>query len=327
MVAIIIPLYHARDTLPQALDSLVSQTKKTFMVIPSIDGDNENYDDIFEEYTHRGLHIYPIYSKENGGPGIARQRGIDAARMCDYLIFLDADDLLMPRAVEILSYEAMSKGADIVTGEFYTEKDSHMAEITEITKHSVTWMHGKIYRRQYLIDKDIRFLPQFRFNEDSYFNLVAFNCSKKIYRIEEPVYIWRKNKNSITRSVSGKELHERIMSTYVNTQILGLDKTIKTVGDVSSITFAATLINIYTHIMRSRYYKITTNNYEENFTLLKNNKILQDKFNDINVWKCLVSKVTQGTAIENTFFFYKQNILEWLNENIINKELSDGNNN
>ena len=42
------------------------------MVIPSIDGDGEDYSEIFNEYERRGLHIFPINAKENGGPGIAR---------------------------------------------------------------------------------------------------------------------------------------------------------------------------------------------------------------------------------------------------------------
>ena len=129
MVAIIIPIYKSRDTLSAALDSLVSQTKKTFMVIPSIDGDGENYDDLFEEYEKRGLHIYPIYSKENCGPGIARQRGIDAAEMCKYLMFLDADDMLLPRAVEVLTHEIEVKNADIVAGTFLSEQSPGIAEI------------------------------------------------------------------------------------------------------------------------------------------------------------------------------------------------------
>ena len=150
MVAIIIPIYKSRDTLPTALDSLVSQTKKTFMVIPSIDGDGENYDDLFEEYEKRGLHIYPIYSKENCGPGIARQRGIDAAKMCKYLMFLDADDMLLPRAVEVLTHEIEVKNADIVAGTFLNEQSPGIAEIYDAHEKGITWLHGKIYRREYL---------------------------------------------------------------------------------------------------------------------------------------------------------------------------------
>ena len=106
IVDVIIPTYKARETLPKALDSLVAQTKKLFIVTIIQDGDGEDYSDIIEEYRRRGLQLFLISLKENKGPGGARQAGIDANKMCDYLMFLDADDMLMPRAIEILYHEA-----------------------------------------------------------------------------------------------------------------------------------------------------------------------------------------------------------------------------
>ena len=320
MVAIIIPIYKSRDTLPTALDSLVSQTKKTFMVIPSIDGDGENYDDLFEEYEKRGLHIYPIYSKENCGPGIARQRGIDAAKMCKYLMFLDADDMLLPRAVEVLTHEIEVKNADIVAGTFLSEQSPGIAEIYDAHEKGITWLHGKIYRREYLVENNIRFLSEFKFNEDAYFNLVAWNCSNKTYKIKESLYLWRNNQKSLTRSVTGKELQERIIGTYVQTQILALQKIIEIKNDINTYTFAATLYNIYSHIMRSNFYKIENKDYLPYFNLIKNNDVLQSKFGDAQLWQYLITHALQGSTAENSFFFYKQNILDWLNEFIINKE-------
>ena len=102
MVEVGIPVFHARNTLRKGLDSLVAQTKDKFITCLSIDGDEEDYSDIIETYRARGLKIRVINSKENGGPGAARQRIIDTTQ-CDYLIFMDADDMLMPRAVEVLS--------------------------------------------------------------------------------------------------------------------------------------------------------------------------------------------------------------------------------
>ena len=240
--------------------------------------------------------------------------------MCEYVMFVDADDLLMPRAVEVLSREIKINNADIAASDYLTEKESHMAELSDPRIKSITWLHGKIYRRQYLVDNNIRFLPQFKFNEDSYFNLVAWNCTKNTIKINEALYIWRFNKNSVTRSVSGKELHERVMSTYVDTQILALQKIIDTVGDIKTVTYAATLLNIYLHIMRAHFYKITSNDYEKNFYILRENKILQSKFNYPEFWNYLIIHTTQGSTAENTFFFYKENIFDFLDKNIIVKE-------
>ena len=85
MVGVIIPTYKAKKVLPHALDSLVAQTKKMFLVCISIDGEDEAYTKIIEEYKRRGLKIITIRSETNGGPGLARQAGIRAmAPFCDY---------------------------------------------------------------------------------------------------------------------------------------------------------------------------------------------------------------------------------------------------
>ena len=72
IVDIIIPTYKARETLPKALDSLVAQTKKMFIITIVQDADEEDYSDIIEEYKKRGLSIRLVTLKDNRGPGGAR---------------------------------------------------------------------------------------------------------------------------------------------------------------------------------------------------------------------------------------------------------------
>lgn len=178
MLNIIIPTYKARETLPRTLDSLVAQTKKMFMVTICQDGDDEDYSYILDEYRKRGLHISLLKSKTNKGPGMARQMGIDASSMCDYIMFVDADDILMPRAVEILYAEAKAHDADMVISSFIADKKYTSGIFMDADSQSVTWCHGKIYKRKYLVDNNIRFNENIRYNEDSFFNLVAANCTK-----------------------------------------------------------------------------------------------------------------------------------------------------
>ena len=127
MVEIGIPIFHAKETLPAALDSLVAQTKKNFIVCLSIDGDDEDYTDIINTYKARGLKIRVINGKFNGGAGEARQRVIDST-MCDYIMFLDADDMFMPRAVELLYGKAKPGGYD----RFYQMAEKIMSNVNGI---------------------------------------------------------------------------------------------------------------------------------------------------------------------------------------------------
>lgn len=209
MINVIIPLYKGREVLPQALDSLVAQTKKQFIVTIVQDGDGENYDDIIEEYMRRGLHIRHLELINNSGAGVARQTGMDydskTNAPSEYFVFLDADDMLLPSAIDTLYKEMRASDADIVISSFYRE-DGGRNTLLLSTETSITWMHGKMYRAKFLQENNIRFDPDIRLNEDSYFNLLAVNCADKVARIEEVTYIWRDNKNSVTATIMMREI-------------------------------------------------------------------------------------------------------------------------
>lgn len=132
MVDLIIPTFRARETLPFALDSLVAQTKKFFIVTIVQDADGEDYTDIIEKYKARGLKIRLLQMEANGGPGAARQYGMDKDGMSEFFMFMDSDDFLNPRAIEVLSKEIKSNNADVVISDFLvTEKDgtSHLMDV------------------------------------------------------------------------------------------------------------------------------------------------------------------------------------------------------
>ena len=65
MVNLIIPVFHSKETLPDALNSLVAQTKHMFITTIVADGDGEDYSEIVKEYTRRGLKIKLITLEEN----------------------------------------------------------------------------------------------------------------------------------------------------------------------------------------------------------------------------------------------------------------------
>lgn len=319
IVNVIIPTYKGRNFLPNALDSLVAQTKKFFIVTISQDGDGENYDDIIEEYRRRGLHIRLVSNKENKGQGMARQLGMDADKMCDYFMFLDQDDLLMPRAVEVLYREAKRKDADIVHSDFISEDNCGIGEYLKSENISVVWCHNKIYKAKYLKDKNIRFSEEIRLNEDSYFNFVAVNCTKKNFRVAEPTYIWRANPNSITRTESKQEFFKKSWEQYVLSQILGIKKILDIVDNIETPTLALTLIFIYMQMMMALHFKHDIKFIKEKFTLLQEEDKVQEKINTREFWHYIIENLKPFIVFEKELIFFKENFQDWLNLNITKK--------
>lgn len=114
-------------------------------------------------------------------------------------MFVDADDLLMPRAVEILYRKIVTGGFDIVRSGFLKETSGLEDKVLKATDNIVTWFHGKIYKVSYLKKNNIRFLPELRTDEDAYFNMLAWNGTKNKDYVDEITYIWKDNLSSITR--------------------------------------------------------------------------------------------------------------------------------
>ncbi len=113
-------------------------------------------------------------------------------------MFLDADDLFLPNAVETLTREINKNKADMIISNFYTEKKGVGLDVYK-TESNGTWLHGKIYRVSYLQQNGVNFLTSVRTNEDSNFNMKAMLTSQKVGSIDEITYLWRDIHSSITR--------------------------------------------------------------------------------------------------------------------------------
>ena len=313
MVEVGIPVYKARDTLPAALDSLVSQTKKTFIVCLSIDGDGEDYSDIIKTYQQRGLKMRVIKSEENKGPGAARQAVLDTT-MCDYIMFLDADDMFMPRAIEVLYQNIRLKNYDILRGSFIREQSNKDDLLLSASSNVITWFHGKIYKVKYLKDNNIRFLEWLRTDEDAYFNAVAWNSTKNKGVIEEVMYIWRDNKNSITRGPSRKEYFSNTYFNYICGQVEALKRIAQLNSDIDQMLITNTLINIYYYYMKARFYHLDEKIIDDSLSTLRDEEWAQKWINNGQNWIAIANNLKAAQVIDDSFVaFYNETFNIWAN--------------
>lgn len=102
MVSIIIPLYNKEFAIGQTLFSVIKQTYCDFEIIVSDDGSTDRSASIVKELAKKDKRIR-YYKKENGGVSSARNFGLSKANG-EWIIFLDADDEMMPTNIETLLY-------------------------------------------------------------------------------------------------------------------------------------------------------------------------------------------------------------------------------
>ena len=199
-VAVIIPTYKAHDTIKRTLASIYTQTVlKDINVYVVVDGEEEGSYDYLLGIFNRLLDIQIIYGKENKGPGIARQLGINNSKE-PYITFIDADDTFESAyAIEkMLFYMELDPTIVRLISTFY-EETANKQTVAHTNDH--VWMHGKMFRRTFLNTHKIRF-NNTRACEDVGFNRkidMLENKQERTQEIQEVTYHWMYRHNSIVR--------------------------------------------------------------------------------------------------------------------------------
>ncbi len=97
LVSVIIPVFNAELYVREAIQSVFDQTYRPIEVICVNDGSKDGSLQVLQSL---GEKITVIDSKENGGIGEARNKGVHAAKGV-YLAFLDADDVWKPEKLAV----------------------------------------------------------------------------------------------------------------------------------------------------------------------------------------------------------------------------------
>ena len=198
MIDIIIPAYNCSKTLPKLLASIGAQTKPEKCIVTIVDDcSTEDLKPIIRDFKkYFNIKLQYIRLEENlKWPGLVRQAGLDRTN-APYVMFLDSDDFLSPRAVELAIREMRSTNSDVIIGSFYGEDRHNQWNLFEDDK--TTWLHGNIYKRSFLKNNNIHF--EALYNEDGSFNTECFILAERISYLPEPIYFWSRNPLSITKS-------------------------------------------------------------------------------------------------------------------------------
>lgn len=96
LISVVIPLYNKEKTIEQSLHSVLRQKDCEFEIVVVDDGSTDNSVEQVKKINDTRVRLV---SQKNGGPGAARNTGAKAAKG-DWIVFLDADDELLPNALK-----------------------------------------------------------------------------------------------------------------------------------------------------------------------------------------------------------------------------------
>ena len=141
------------------------------------------------------------------GVSATRQRALDESK-ADYVMFCDADDMFYNMCGLWIIFNEMNKkdpntgivGFDSLTSTFIEESKLPDGTHTYINREmDCTFVHGKVHRRQYLIDNNIKWNPSLTIHEDSFFNILCQRLSTNVKYCPVPFYLWKWRDASVCR--------------------------------------------------------------------------------------------------------------------------------
>ena len=208
LIGVIVPVYKVEKYIAECIESILAQTYTNFRLIIVDDGSPDNAGKICDEYAKKDSRITVIH-QENAGVTRARARGVEVAKECVWITFVDGDDTLPETALQDLFKQA-NKDIDIVIGG-YEEKDlQKLAEVSRKEyiyglidktrcKFEAPW--GRLFRKKLLTPGVFDIPRSFFIGEDTIMNVrIAFNSQQRIIELNKKTYNYNVRIESVSHS-------------------------------------------------------------------------------------------------------------------------------
>ena len=314
---ILVPQYEETDSIIKPLlASIAIQQNVDFSEIGVIICNDGS--EVFLTEDFLDSYPYPIeyYKEPHGGVSATRQAALEHAT-AEYVMFCDADDMFYNACGLWIIFREINLGVfDSMTSVFVEE--SRIPDTNEITyiNHEMdsTFVHGKVHRRRYLIEKGIKWNPDLTIHEDSFFNIQCANLSQNVKYCQTPFYLWKWRDDSVCRHDP-----KYILKTYRNMidSNSALIKEFKKKGrpDLSNFYTAFMIFDAYYTMNKPEWinqenieYRDATEKHFANY--YKENKHIWELIPSVD--KMQISQGIRGRSINEGMQMESMTIEEWL---------------
>lgn len=241
LITVIIPVYNVEPYIRRCLDSVISQTYTDLEILLVDDGSTDLSGTICDEYAISDERIKVIH-KENGGLSDARNVAIEQMKGT-YVTFIDSDDWVSPRYVELMYLALRESGSNLVICDHIRGNDVHYRFDERIPLdhsdssrrlqlleclHAVTYtseeaLHrwhgeykdietfawGKLYQSRLFLESGIRY-PKGYYYEDTIVTHRLYAQAGTVTYIGPKLYYYYQRSGSIMNSFSVKQMKDML---------------------------------------------------------------------------------------------------------------------
>ena len=219
--SVLIPVYNTEKYLEECLQSVLNQTYQNFEIIIVDDGSTDSSGAISDRYQNENTNKIKVIHQQNQGQLASRCNAIRAATG-EYVIFVDADDLLIDSALFVIYNNLIEYNfPDILIYSYYYEaSNGTLRKATSFFKEGIVdnnslhemffigtglnnvWSKAVKRNIAECIDFDFSNYYSLRCAEDTLQSMVMVDqCEKAVY-IFQQLYRYRLFDNSTTRRFS-----------------------------------------------------------------------------------------------------------------------------
>jgi CDP-glycerol glycerophosphotransferase len=217
-ISVVVAFFNNEDDLGDCLDSIAAQSFGDLEVIMVDDGSTDGGAGIARAKAAADPRFLLVQPPEHGGPGGARNRGIELARG-EFLAFVDGDDMLPANTYELLMHTLEGSGSDFASGAVLRigpkginpsalhslaikgrQTGTHITKTPRLLYDVSVW--NKLFRRSFWDEHKLSY-PEHVVWEDIRLMTKAHVLARAVDVIPDIVYFWRERAQgrlSITQS-------------------------------------------------------------------------------------------------------------------------------
>ncbi len=212
-ISIIIPIYNAEKYITGCLNSIASQTHQDFECWCINNGSTDDSEKIIDDFVKKDDRFQKISRSNEGKQAAARNVALKQIRG-EAVTFIDADDYIHPRMLELLVKTMRETNCDIVGCKAFNTKNVYNSDFTDISHYKTkkytdplkalmkkrcvaTTVWGRLYRKD--IIRNLFFIEGIYF-EDVPWTFEIMDKANSYAQITAPLYYYFKGDGSTMRS-------------------------------------------------------------------------------------------------------------------------------